>query len=284
MGFIDVQAIVEEVLKKVLKEEAYLPSNGVPIAVSARHVHLSEHDVIALFGPSYKLKKMKDLSQPNQFAAEETVIIVGPKGAIERVRVLGPARMQTQVEVSGTDTIKLGINPALRQSGDISGSAPITIVGPKGSIHLEEGLIIAQAHIHMTPNDAIHFGVSNGQQVKIRIQSARPITFEQVLIRVSPAYQLEMHIDTDEANAGLIQSGELGELVIDNQVVNNTKVTPERRVDKASDSLYDGKLLSEADITNISSSHIRIPKTTIITPLARDRARELGKTITSIDG
>lgn len=283
MNNIDVQAIVEEVLKKLLKEEVKLPSNGIPVGVSGRHVHLSESDVAALFGPSYELTKLKDLSQPNQFAAEETVMVVGPRGAIEGVRILGPVRGKTQVEVSGTDAIKLGLRPPLRQSGDIAASAPATIVGPKGSVYLKEGLIIAQAHIHMTPSDAEHYGVRDGQFFKIKINSIRPITFDKVLIRVSKSYKLEMHIDTDEANAGLIQSGEVGELILSDSIEKFSQVNTKKTTKDISSVVYEGKLLLESDVSEIKSTSIKIPKTTIITPLARDRARELGKTIISID-
>jgi putative phosphotransacetylase len=203
-----IQSIVDEVVNKLSK--IHSKTQLVPIAVSARHCHLSKSDLITLFGEGYALTKKADLSQPGQFAANETVMIVGPRGSIEKVRVLGPVRNVTQVEISKTDSIKLGLNPPIRESGDIKGSSPITIVGPKGSIYKKEGLIIAQAHIHMTPEDAEKFGVKNGEFVKITTNSERPITFEKVLIRVSSRYKLEMHIDTDEANAGLISSGVKG--------------------------------------------------------------------------
>jgi putative phosphotransacetylase len=203
-----IQSIVDEVVNKLSK--IHSKTQLVPIAVSARHCHLSKSDLITLFGEGYALTKKADLSQPGQFAANETVMIVGPRGSIEKVRVLGPVRNVTQVEISKTDSIKLGLNPPIRESGDIKGSSPITIVGPKGSIYKKEGLIIAQAHIHMTPEDAEKFGVKNGEFVKITTNSERPITFEKVLIRVSSRYKLEMHIDTDEANAGLISSGAKG--------------------------------------------------------------------------
>lgn len=166
-----------------------------------------------LFGANYQLTKRSDLSQPGQFAANETVTVVGPKGSIERVRILGPVRGSTQIEVSKTDAIKLGLNPPLRESGNIKDSAPATIVGPKGSVYLSEGLIIAQNHIHMAPNDAETFKVENGQYVQVKVQGKRPLLFDQVLIRVSPRYQLEMHIDTDEANAALCATGDKGILI-----------------------------------------------------------------------
>jgi len=205
-----IQMIVEEVVSQLSKKSS--AARMVPIAVSARHCHLSKDDLETLFGKGYELTKMKDLSQPGQFAATETVIIVGPRGAIENVRILGPARNLTQVEVSKTDAIKLGLNPPVRRSGDIKGSSPVTIIGPKGSIYLREGLIIAQTHIHMSPEDAAAFQVSDGENVRITIDDERPISFEKVLVRVSPDFRLEMHIDTDEANAGLIATGHKGKL------------------------------------------------------------------------
>src|SRR5579875_1312819 len=205
-----IHLIVEKVMKE-LEKTAETPS--IPIGVSARHDHVSQEHLEMLFGANYQLTKRSDLSQPGQFAANETVTVVGPKGSIERVRILGPVRGSTQIEVSKTDAIKLGLNPPLRESGNIKDSAPATIVGPKGSVYLSEGLIIAQNHIHMAPNDAETFKVENGQYVQVKVQGKRPLLFDQVLIRVSPRYQLEMHIDTDEANAALCATGDKGILI-----------------------------------------------------------------------
>lgn len=205
-----IQSIVEKVIQEMQKG-GETPS--VPIGVSARHVHLSSEHVEILFGANYQLTEKSDLSQPGQFAANETVTVVGPKGSLERVRILGPVRKETQVEVSKTDSVKLGLNPPLRESGNIKGASPATIVGPKGSVYLSEGLIIAQNHIHMSTSDAKNFNVQNGQYVRVKVQGQRPILFDQVLIRVSPRYQLEMHIDTDEANAALCKTGDRGILI-----------------------------------------------------------------------
>jgi putative phosphotransacetylase len=205
-----IRAVIEEVVSQISTQP--LSDKLIPIAVSARHCHLSPSDVETLFGKGYQLTKFKDLSQPGQFAANETVTIVGPRGSIHNVRVLGPSRELTQVEVSRTDAIHLGINPPLRESGNIAGSSPITIVGPAGSIYLKEGAILALAHIHMHPTDAEAFGVKNGEFVRVTIENDRAVSFEKVLIRVSPNYRLEMHIDTDEANAGLITTGQKGRL------------------------------------------------------------------------
>ena len=190
-----IQSIVEEVVSQFSKQPP--AEKGIPLAVSARHCHLSRRDLEALFGSGYELTPKRALSQPGQFAAQETVMIAGPRGGIENVRVLGPARNLTQVEVSKTDSIKLGLQPPLRKSGDIKGSSPVTIIGPKGSIYFQEGLIIAQAHVHMSPADAAAFHVSDGEYVRITVESGRALSFENVLIRVSPDYRLEMHLDTD---------------------------------------------------------------------------------------
>lgn len=207
--------VIQSIVEKVIKEmEKVSETPSIPIGVSARHVHLSQQHLEILFGANYQLKKKSDLSQPGQFAANETVTVVGPKGSLERVRILGPVRSGTQIEVSKTDSVKLGLNPPLRESGNIKGSSPATIVGPEGSIYLAEGLIIAQNHIHMAPSDAVRFKLQNGQYVQVKVQGKRPLLFDQVLIRVSPRYQLEMHIDTDEANAALCATGDKGMLYI----------------------------------------------------------------------
>lgn len=206
-----IQSIVNEVVSRLMESSGN--PKTIPMAVSARHCHLSISDLDALFGEGYELTKKADLSQPGQFAANETITIVGPRGSLEKVRILGPARNMTQVEVSQTDSFKLGVKPPLRESGDIKDSAPITLVGPKGSLYKKEGLIIAQAHIHMTPEDADRFEVENGEYVKVEVDGERPVTLGKVLIRVSPRYKLEMHVDTDEANAGFITGKTMGRLI-----------------------------------------------------------------------
>ncbi|WP_282172548.1 phosphate propanoyltransferase [Cytobacillus firmus] len=206
-----IQSIVEEIVSKL--KDSSGKNHSIPMAVSARHCHLSQRDLEILFGTGYQLTKKADLSQPGQFAANETITIAGPRGSLEKVRILGPARNMTQVEVSRTDSIKLGLKPPLRESGNIEGSSPVTLIGPKGSLYKKEGLIIAQAHIHMAPEDAEAFGLKNGEYVKVEAEGDRPITFGNVLIRICNRYRLEMHIDTDEANAGLIAGKTAGRLV-----------------------------------------------------------------------
>lgn len=185
----------------------------IPVAVSARHIHLTAEAVETLFGPGHTLTPRNPLSQPGQFACEETLSVVGPKGRIDRVRVLGPVRSACQVEVSRTDEFKLGVDAPVRRSGDVTGSAGVTLEGPAGRLTLVEGAIQAQRHIHMTPEDAEHFGVVDYDVVEVRIDSAgRDLVFGDVTVRVSPKYALEMHIDTDEANAAQIDKGARGVL------------------------------------------------------------------------
>ncbi|KAB0441383.1 phosphate propanoyltransferase [Lysinibacillus fusiformis] len=280
-----VQKIVEEVLQQVLKNQSSPPHDGkIPIGVSARHVHLAQAEVEQLFGENYQLTPKFELSQPGQFAAEETVVIAGPKGSIERVRILGPARSLSQVEVSWTDAMKLGIKPPLRISGDIQGSSPVTLIGPKGSVVLNEGLIIAQAHIHMSPEDSAKFNVMDGQSVQIKVEGIRPIILSNVVIRVSERYRLEMHIDTDEANAGLIQQGTVAEIVqhqVNEQLIPVKEQSPVvAKVEKPAIYHYDKKLLSQLEVLEIDAQEIVVPKKTIVTALAYDKLRELNKTLT----
>ncbi len=181
----------------------------IKIGVSARHVHLSEADIETLFGRGYQLKIKKYL-MGDQFAAEECVTIVSPSlRSIEGVRVLGPARKRSQVEISRTDTFKLKISPPVRPSGELDGSAPIAIVGPKGSVFLKEGAIIANRHIHFSPEDAAKYGIKDNDVVDVEIASQKPTRYFDVQVRVSKDFDTEMHIDTDDANAAGIKSGEI---------------------------------------------------------------------------
>lgn len=205
----NVELITKLVLEAVEKQksssgEGYL----VPIGVSARHIHLTQEHVETLFGEGYQLTKKKEL-MGGQFASNERVTIVGLKlRAIENVRVLGPVRKQTQVEISATDAISLGVNAPIRESGNVAGSAPIAVIGPKGAIYLNEGCIVAKRHIHMAPNDAMAAGVHDGDIVSVKADNERGTVFNNVQIRVDDSFTLEMHIDTDEANAAKIATGD----------------------------------------------------------------------------
>ncbi|MBD2870658.1 phosphate propanoyltransferase [Paenibacillus arenilitoris] len=185
----------------------------VPIGVSARHIHLSQAHVELLFGEGYGLTEMKPLSQPGQYAANESVEVIGPKGSFPKVRILGPARKGTQLEVSRTDAFALGVNPPVRESGNTAGSAGIKIKGPAGEIDIEEGVIVAARHIHFHTTDAEKFGIADKQLLRVRFGGERGVVFEQVVARVSEQYALDMHIDTDEANAAGVKNGDIGEII-----------------------------------------------------------------------
>lgn len=210
------ERLVEQITRLVIEQinglGGFESEYKVPIGISARHVHLTREHIDRLFGTGYQLHKKKEL-MGGQYAAEETVTLVGTKlRAIENVRILGPERKASQVEVARTDAIRLGLNPPVRESGNIAGSAPIALVGPKGVLYLEEGCIIAKRHIHMSPADAKKFGVKDGYTVKVRFDNGRGGVFEGVQIRVDDSFTLEMHIDTDEAN-GLGVGKDMGILI-----------------------------------------------------------------------
>ena len=204
-----IELITRMVLETVQKQEAS-SENGyvVPVGVSARHIHLTQEHVEALFGEGYQLTKKKGL-MGGQFASNETVTIVGLKlRAIENVRILGPVRSKSQVEISATDALRLGVKAPIRESGNIAGSAAIAVVGPKGAIYLNEGCIVAKRHIHMASQDAMAAGVHDGDIVSVKADNERGTTFNNVQIRVDDSFTLEMHIDTDEANAAKIATGD----------------------------------------------------------------------------
>jgi acetate kinase len=206
--------IARETARLVGGEREVASARAIPIAISARHVHLCRETMDLLFGEDSELTKHKDISQPGQFASEQKVNLIGPRSRIDGVRVLGPLRSRDQIEVSRTDEFRLGVDAPIRRSGMVEGSAPITIEGPKGTAHLKEGLICAARHIHMTSADASDFGVVDGDHVEVRIDGGpRDLTFGDVLVRVKDSYVLEMHIDTDEANAAELSRGAQGDLV-----------------------------------------------------------------------
>lgn len=174
---------------------------AIPLGISNRHIHLSQQDLEKLFGAGYQLNNIKDLVQPGQYACKETLTICGPKGAIEKVRVLGPVRKQTQVEILAGDTFKLGVKGEVRMSGVLGGTPGITLIGPKGSVQISEGVMIAQRHIHMTCEDAARFGVTDGEIVDLECEGTRAGLLHDVVIRANNNSRLECHLDTEEANA-----------------------------------------------------------------------------------
>ncbi len=185
----------------------------IPIGVSAHHVHLTQEHVEALFGPGRTLTPKAPLTQPGQFASEERVTLIGPRGRVERVRVLGPARRATQVEISRTEEFHLGIDAPVRNSGDLEGTPGLTLQGTAGTVELPQGVICARRHVHMTPQDAAHFGAEDRDVVMVEVGGERQLIFGDVLVRVKDSYALEMHVDTDEANAGELSSGMTGRLL-----------------------------------------------------------------------
>lgn len=207
------QAIVEEIVREVVKQIEDR-ENTVLIEASGRHVHLNREAVESLFGEGYQLTKVRDLSQPGQYVCKERVTIAGPKGQFSNVVILGPERGKTQVEVSLTDARMMGIHAPVRESGDIEKSAPVTIMYKDKSIVLKEGLIVAKRHIHMTPEDARKNNVTNGQIVKVKTYTSRPLIFDDVIIRVSDRYSTAMHIDYDEANACGFASEDRGKIIL----------------------------------------------------------------------
>ncbi|MDI9413888.1 MAG: phosphate propanoyltransferase [Bacillota bacterium] len=180
----------------------------VPVGISNRHIHLSNQDLETLFGKGYELTVRNDLSQTGQFAAEETISIEGPKSSMQNIRILGPTRAETQLEISRTDSFALGVRPPVRDSGSLEGSPGIKLIGPEGEVVLDKGVIIAQRHIHMTEEDAEKFGVEDKDLVSVRVGGERGVIFENVLVRVRNDFVLEMHIDTDEANAAILGNGQ----------------------------------------------------------------------------
>ena len=186
----------------------------VKIGVSARHVHVNKEDLEILFGKGYELTKKVDLTQPGQYACNEQVILEGPKGKIERVRILGPLRGESQVEISKTDSFALGINPPVRNSGDLEGAALVKIIGPKGEVEVPAA-IIASRHVHATKEDAIKYGFLDKEFVSIKVKGEKAGILENVYVRVNDSFSYEVHLVTDDANAFLIKNGDEAELIVE---------------------------------------------------------------------
>ena len=205
-----VQGLAAEIEKRLRRSKT-----SVPIGVSNRHAHITKEHFEALFGRGAVLTKFRDLSQPGQFASNEKMDVVGAKGSIRGVRLLGPFRPKTQIEVSWTEAVTLGVKPPVRESGDLAGSAALRLAGPQGSVEVREGLILARRHLHCTPGDAAAIGLSNGEAVRVRVGhgGGRGTVFEDTVVRVSDKFSLELHLDTDEANAAGVKTGDLATIV-----------------------------------------------------------------------
>ncbi len=187
--------------------------NKILVEGSARHLHVTSKDLQTLFGEGYELHNKRELSQPGQYLTEEKVRVEGPKGSIDRISILGPVRPATQVELSLTDARVLGIDAPIRESGDIAGSASVTIVGPAGSVTIKEGAIVAKRHVHLRPEDAAAFGVADKEIISVKVGGARALTFSEVVVRVAPSFMPSMHIDFDEINAAAISGEVYGEII-----------------------------------------------------------------------
>lgn len=206
-----IEQIVMNTVKKLLAERD--APTRIPLGVSNKHIHLTQEDVEILFGEGHTLTPIKDLGQPGQFACEECIDLEGPKVVMKHVRVLGPARAETQIEISMTDARTLGIKAPVRESGCLADTPGITLVGPEGSIELTHGVIVALRHIHMPPDIAEQLELNDGDSVFVETSGIRPTLFRNVLVRVSPNYSYEMHIDTDEANAAGLKNGDILKLI-----------------------------------------------------------------------
>ena len=201
------RALSRSYITRVLEAQKQQP---FLVEISAHHIHLTQEHVEALFGKGHQLTKHADLSQPGQYACKEQLTIVGPKGRVERVRILGPARKYTQVEIAMTEQFKLGIHPPIRESGDIADTPGCVLESPNGSVQIDRGVICALRHIHMSPEDALRYGVRDKSFVRVRITGNRELIFGDVLVRVDPSFKLAMHIDTDEGNAANVKTGAHG--------------------------------------------------------------------------
>lgn len=203
------QQLIKIVTQAVIKELSTRDDDKVPVGISVRHIHLTRSNIDWLFGRNYQLTPKKALSQPGQFACEECLDVIGPKGVLTKVRVLGPERNATQVELSQTDCRTIGITAPVRDSGDLEGTPGIKLRGPLGEIEIPKGVIIADRHIHMSPADAERFGLKDGDRVKVKIDGVKPGVMEHVLIRSGEKHRLDMHIDTDDGNAFMLKQGQL---------------------------------------------------------------------------
>ena len=185
----------------------------VPAAASNRHVHLTAATLERLFGPGYQLTPIKDLSQPGQYAAAETVTVAGPKGELKKVRVLGPVRKEDQVEISRTDSFQLGVKPVVRMSGDVAGTPGCRLIGPAGEVELPQGVIVAARHLHLSEEQCETYGLHDGEVIALRSAGERSAVLENVVVRSGPGHDMEVHLDTDEANAMAMPNGEMLEVI-----------------------------------------------------------------------
>lgn len=260
----------------VLKTLAGLGKYYVPAAASNRHIHLGQKEVDALFGKGYQLKNIRDLNQPGQYVCNERVCVTGPKGKIAGLRVLGPVRKQTQVEISITDAFKAGIPVSIRMSGDLAGTPGCRLTGPLGEVEIPDGVIVAARHLHISDEQAGWYGLKDGDTVKIIKSGQRATVFENVAVRAGKDHSLEMHIDTEEANAAGMAGPEILEMVLPG---GNRTVTIEPIAIATGNAVSVLDLVTEWEVMTAlkeGQSAIRVKKGGIVTPLARDTSKEKG--------
>lgn len=194
---------------RAVQAQLRLQSRQVPVGVSMRHIHLSRREVDALFGRTYQLTPLRPLSQPGQFACQECLDVIGPKGVLHKVRILGPERSAAQVELAQTDCRAIGIQAPVRPSGNVEGTPGVLLQGPRGVLSLPQGVIIADRHLHMSTAQAAAFGLSDGDTVRVQIGGGKPGILDGVLVRAGDQYELDLHLDTDDANAFQLKQGQL---------------------------------------------------------------------------
>ena len=263
---------ITRMVSRILEEYTGGPNGiSIPVEVSGRHVHLSSEHIESLFGKGYRLTEKKELSQPGQFLSNERVTVFTPKGELENVAVLGPARNETQVELSRTDARRLGLNPPVNLSGDLTGACDVYIMSEYGAVKAEGAVIVAANHIHMTGEDAKRLGLRDHQKVKVLMETERPVTFEDVNIRVSDAYSLVMHIDTDEANACDHKNGDNAKIT-GLRAMKAPSVKAQKKEQTRTCSSEEKLITAERakELVKRPDSKIVIKKGVILTPLAKD--------------
>lgn len=290
--------IIRTTLSKMIEneqKETAAVNNGIirkcggtlPVEASGRHIHLSQTDLEKLFGKGYQLTKKKDISQPGQYLCEERVTLVGPRGEISNVAVLGPVRKETQVELSVTDCRLLGIKPVVRMSGDLEGAEDILVVNGDKKLEAKSAAIVAKNHVHMTPEDAKAYGVVNGQLINIRVGTERPVVFENVPVRVSETAKLAFHIDFDEANACGYSDGMTGAVIGYRGLYKKGDKACEQACDKMKEAaVCFEKIVTETDVIQLfkdNANVIYVKKNTIITPLAKDTISEKNIEVKIVD-
>ena len=270
----------------VLVEFARRDTYFLPVAVSARHVHLSKKDFEALFGSGKTMTRYRDLSQPGQFACEETVEVTGPRGSIKKIRILGPERNETQVEISISDSYTLGIKPEIRMSGDIAGTPGCTLAGPACKITISRGVIVAARHVHLSEEQAAAYGVKDGDAVFIKTPAPREGIIGNIVVRAGKDFDLEVHLDTDEANGNGILCGSVLEAGLGNPSPNFSSKQPAAGAFPALEappvSICGLDLVTERDVNdalNRGERTLYCAARGLISPAAADRAREKGITI-----